>query len=240
MPRSASAGLRKIAPRFVGYTQEDHQQPIYSVSFFERPSAQPPPPSGGSSSGGGGAAPSTGSGAPAPVSAPFGKAASKAGATGGGEAAEQSSDPHIVHFASVGANRATVYEMHEVTGKLSVAQMYLDEDDEEQYFACAWTVAHDTREPLLACAGHRGIIKIINCARQTIERALLGHGNSINDVKPHPVDVSLLLSAAKDESVDSSVDRCSVVHAGLTNALEVCLSRTHTIRVLGFCARIPT
>jgi len=61
--------------------------------------------------------------------------------------------------------------------------------------------AHDTAEPLLAVAGMRGIVKLVNCARQTVERALLGHGNAINDLKPHPVDGSLLLSASKDESV---------------------------------------
>uniref|UniRef100_H3H2I7 Uncharacterized protein n=3 Tax=Phytophthora ramorum TaxID=164328 RepID=H3H2I7_PHYRM len=103
-------------------------------------------------------------------------------------------------FAVAGGNRLTVYECLE-NGGLDVIQVYCDGDQEEQYFTAAWTVDVLTGSPLLAAAGFRGHIKVINCITQSVVIVLSGHGNSVNELKFHPVDPSLLFSAGKDESI---------------------------------------
>ncbi|RLN95885.1 hypothetical protein BBJ28_00025101, partial [Nothophytophthora sp. Chile5] len=86
-------------------------------------------------------------------------------------------------FAAAGGNRQlTVYECLE-NGGLDVIQVYCDGDQEEQYFTVAWTVDVLTGSPLLAVAGFRGHIKVINCITQSVVTVLSGHGNSVNELK---------------------------------------------------------
>ena len=108
-------GFRKIAPRFVGCTQEDHHQPIYAVSFFERPITAPRSSAGADRAASGGAA------APADDHAAAAAAEAAAAREGG-----------VVHLASAGGNRATVYALDQGTGKLEVCQLFLDSDGDEQ------------------------------------------------------------------------------------------------------------
>lgn len=77
----------------------------------------------------------------------------------------------------------------------------MDEDRSESYFCCAWSVEPNTDDALLAVAGQLGIIRIINLMEQRVTRTLMGHGNSINDLRFHPYQPTLLLSASKDESI---------------------------------------
>ena len=112
-------GFRKIAPRFVGCTQEDHQQPIYAVSFFERPIAAPRGSAGADRAADGGAA---------PRDADDGRAAAAAAEA----AAAAAREGGVVHLASAGGNRATVYALDQGTGKLEVCQLFLDSDGDEQ------------------------------------------------------------------------------------------------------------
>ncbi|KAL4154607.1 hypothetical protein PRNP1_006725 [Phytophthora ramorum] len=119
-------------------------------------------------------------------------------------------------FAVAGDNRLTVYECLE-NGGLDVIQVYCDGDQEEQYFTAAWTVDVLTGSPLLAAAGFRGHIKVINCITQSVVIVLSGHGNSVNELKFHPVDPSLLFSAGKDESIrlwNSLTGVCVAIFAG--------------------------
>ncbi|KAG6590992.1 putative DNA topoisomerase [Phytophthora cinnamomi] len=119
-------------------------------------------------------------------------------------------------FAVAGGNRLTVYECLE-NGGLDVIQVYCDGDQEEQYFTAAWTVDVLTGSPLLAAAGFRGHIKVINCITQSVVIVLSGHGNSVNELKFHPVDPSLLFSAGKDESIrlwNSLTGVCVAIFAG--------------------------
>ncbi|CAI5746616.1 unnamed protein product [Peronospora destructor] len=119
-------------------------------------------------------------------------------------------------FAAAGGNRLTVYECLE-NGGLDVIQVYCDGDQEEQYFTAAWTVDVLTGSPLLAAAGFRGHIKVINCITQSVLIVLSGHGNSVNELKFHPVDPSLLFSASKDESIrlwNSLTGVCVAIFAG--------------------------
>eukprot|EP00936_MAST-01D_sp_MAST-1D-sp1_P001863 g1863.t1 len=103
-------------------------------------------------------------------------------------------------FAAAGSNRATVFECLE-DGTTEVLQVYVDEDLEEIFFAVAWSVDEATGQPLLAIAGFRGVIKILSASTQELVACLLGHGNSINEMRFHPIDPALLLSVSKDESV---------------------------------------
>ncbi len=55
--------------------------------------------------------------------------------------------------------------------------------------------------PLLCVAGKRGIIKVIDTVLQSLVMTLLGHGDSVNDLKCSPTNESLLLSGSKDHSI---------------------------------------
>ena len=50
---------------------------------------------------------------------------------------------------------------------LKLLQAYADVDSDENFYTCAWTCDDVTRLPLLAAAGSRGLIRIINPATAT-------------------------------------------------------------------------
>ncbi len=101
-------------------------------------------------------------------------------------------------FASVGGNCASIYSI-DLNG-IHFRQAYLDEDIEEVYFCCCWG-STSGGFPLLIVSGLRGILKAINCRTFELEVILVGHGNSVNDLRIHPVDENLVFSASKDESI---------------------------------------
>jgi polycomb protein EED len=110
----------------------------------------------------------------------------------------------------------TLYECLD-NGGVDVIQVYVDGDAEEQYFTLAWTVDVLSGAPLLAFAGYRGHIKVLNLITQSVLTVLSGHGNAVNELKFHPVDPSLLLSAGKDESIrlwNSLTGVCIAIFAG--------------------------
>jgi len=104
-------------------------------------------------------------------------------------------------FATVGSNRATVYECLEEDCNTRVVQAYVDENKNESYFSVVFGVDEEDGTPLLLIAGLTGLIKIIDVHEGRMVRCLSGHGNSINDLKVHPRYPSLVLSASKDDSV---------------------------------------
>lgn len=55
--------------------------------------------------------------------------------------------------------------------------------------------------PLVAAAGLHGIIRIINLQRYKTVGSIVGHGHAINDIKFHPRQLNLLMSASKDRSI---------------------------------------
>jgi polycomb protein EED len=106
-------------------------------------------------------------------------------------------------FATVGANRLSIYES-KPNGVIELVQVYADEDTEEVYFTCAWSfiAAEDqTPVPVVATGGSRGVIKVIDVTAQQLAKTLTGHGNAVNELCFHTVDPFLLLSASKDETV---------------------------------------
>ena len=101
-------------------------------------------------------------------------------------------------FATCGANTVSVYSI--ANNICQLVQAYMDEDVEEEYYACTWGSTIDGA-PTLLIGGVRGIIKVLNCATFVVELILPGHGNAINDLKIHPVDDGLCFSASKDMSI---------------------------------------
>lgn len=103
-------------------------------------------------------------------------------------------------FASVGGNRATIYSCHS-DGSITALQAYSDADSEENFYTCAWSYDSETRESLLAIAGLKGIIRVIGTSRVACAASYSGHGNAINELKTHPTNPQLLLSASKDHAL---------------------------------------
>lgn len=100
-------------------------------------------------------------------------------------------------LASVGGNTASVYRSSE-DASIDFLQSYIDVDKDEAFYACAWSFIED---PLLLVGGSNGCVKAINVTHNEIHGCFIGHGNAVNDIKVHPVDQNLVLSASKDESI---------------------------------------
>lgn len=114
--------------------------------------------------------------------------------------------------------------------QVEMSLLFFDEKKkkaDENFYTCAWTYDTNTSHPLLAVAGSRGIIRVINhitmqcikvrpfptfcnpaeidegwsviTLRWTLSRVqhYVGHGNAINELKFHPRDPNLLLSVSK-------------------------------------------
>lgn len=107
------------------------------------------------------------------------------------------------HFASCGKNRASVYALE--AREIKPLQVYVDEDDAEDFYCCAWSVDAGKGHLLLCLGGASGIIKILDLhadpSQAVLAATLFGHGNQVLTLAVHPHDTDLLLSGSKDESV---------------------------------------
>lgn len=125
---------------------------------------------------------------------------------------------HSNVFATVGANRAHVYEAKPPPGcELRLLQCYADDDPEEKLYTLAWSLDESTGAPLLIVAGEKGSIKAIDCNAGECRRVLLGHGHAVNDLKVSPLRPRMLFSASKDEAIrvwDLRSGVCIMILAG--------------------------
>ena len=109
---------------------------------------------------------------------------------------------HARCFATVGANRAHVYDAGLPPDcELRLLQAFVDEDEDEHLYTLAWSLDENKGTPLLAVAGERGVIRVLDCHKGERCRTLLGHGHAINDLKVCLKRPSLLYSASKDEAI---------------------------------------
>ncbi|KAG9150686.1 hypothetical protein Leryth_008145 [Lithospermum erythrorhizon] len=118
-------------------------------------------------------------------------------------------------FATAGCNRVTVYQLQK-DGVIAVLQSYVDEDKDESFYTVSW--ACDVREsPFLVAGGINGIIRVIDAGTEKIHKSLVGHGDSVNEIRTQPLRASLVVSASKDESVrlwNVQTGVCILVFAG--------------------------
>ena len=109
------------------------------------------------------------------------------------------------YFATAADNQVSVYKLSENSASLRVSaelvQAFQDSDTTEKYYCCAWA-SLGTNAPLLVVAGLNGPIKGLSLtAPYELTSLLMGHGDAVYDLRTHPIDDGLMLSASKDESV---------------------------------------
>lgn len=94
-----------------------------------------------------------------------------------------------------------IYEARK-RAKPILLQVFEDEDVNEQFYCVAWTYNVDGNHEWWVCAaGKKGILRVVNVQKGTSKIALTGHGEAINDLKVHPKDPALVMTASKDESL---------------------------------------
>lgn len=126
-------------------------------------------------------------------------------------------------FATVGANRATIYRISEET--MYPILCFADTNPKESFYCCTWAIMNN--EPVLLAAGAHGIIRIICLSDPTNSKYLSGHGGAINDLKTSPSKYQLVLSASKDYSLrlwNIEKDTCIAIFGGVEGHRDEVLS----------------
>lgn len=108
--------------------------------------------------------------------------------------------PRSSIFAAVGGNVASIYKIDPSTSRCTLKQAFVDDDAEEIFYCADWSMVSG-HSPVLVLAGMRGVVKAIDVTKNEVKCYLVGHGNDINDIKVHPIDANLLLTASKDETI---------------------------------------
>ncbi|KAL8090760.1 polycomb group protein FERTILIZATION-INDEPENDENT ENDOSPERM-like [Apium graveolens] len=125
-------------------------------------------------------------------------------------------DPNFFNrFATVGGNRVTVYQCLE-EGRIAHLQSYVDSDKDESFYTVTWSCNLEGK-PLLVAGGVNGVIRVIDVENEKIHKSIVGHGNSINEIRTQMLKPQLVLSASKDESVrlwNVQTGICILIFAG--------------------------
>ena len=124
-------------------------------------------------------------------------------------------------FVSVGGQNVTFYEclLDTTVNNIKFLHAYKDSDSNEEFYCCAWSyyVPYQNRsenyyrdnmiesylencvagQQIVACAGKKGIIRIISPNMGGVIFNLVGHGQAINEVIFHPLYPDLLFSFSK-------------------------------------------
>ncbi|KFK39391.1 fertilization-independent endosperm protein [Arabis alpina] len=118
-------------------------------------------------------------------------------------------------FAVAGGNRITLYNCLE-DGAISALQSYSDEDKDESFYTVSWACSVNG-DPFVAAGGLKGIIRVIDVNNEMIHKSLVGHGDSVNEIRTQPLKPQLVITASKDESVrlwNVETGICILIFAG--------------------------
>lgn len=128
-------------------------------------------------------------------------------------------------FATVGANRATVYKI--IDDLMEPVLCYADPNPSESFYCCTWAMDMLYRHSVLLAAGANGIIRIISPRNPSLLKYLSGHGGAINDLKVSPTTPELVLSSSKDHSLrlwNIRTDVCIAIFGGVEGHRDEVLS----------------
>lgn len=128
-------------------------------------------------------------------------------------------------FATVGANRVTVYKI--IEQDLTPVLCFADGNQKENFYCCNWAVDTHRKETVLLAAGAHGIIRLISLTDTSSVKYLSGHGGAINDIKVSPINPELILSASKDHSLrlwNIRTDVCIAIFGGVEGHRDEVLS----------------
>eukprot|EP00884_Botryococcus_braunii_P007715 jgi/Botrbrau1/16945/Bobra.49_2s0011.1 len=110
-------------------------------------------------------------------------------------------DPnHKDIFASCCGTQVTVYKL-QTAGGIELIQAYVDAWEDEEFFACKFTLDERNGAPLLMAAGKCGILKVLDCHNGALHWAAEGHGDAINDIAVHARKPSIVVTASRDQSL---------------------------------------
>jgi len=114
---------------------------------------------------------------------------------------------------------------------LKLLQAYADVDSDENFYTCAWTSDDVTGLPLLAAAGSRGLIRIINPSTATCVKVLFSH--SLNIL----ASVVVRCSKMRADICGKQVARCIIHELGMIKKLSIELLLFFCLHPLNYVAR---
>ncbi|KAM0675293.1 hypothetical protein GVAV_001118 [Gurleya vavrai] len=88
--------------------------------------------------------------------------------------------------------------INEQPSQLKIASMILDEDKTETFMCLEFA---ETSSSFLIVAGKNGILKVIDIFKNIFVSYLKGHGSSVNSLKVHTIDRSVIFSGSSDLSI---------------------------------------
>lgn len=104
-------------------------------------------------------------------------------------------------FATVNSSNVRIYRAQR--GKSpKLLRVFTDASPDEVFYAVAFTFnADNNKQWWVLAAGVKGVIRVMSVLENRVVKTLVGHGEAVNDLKVHPRDPALIVTASKDESL---------------------------------------